>query len=625
MRLFRERARAVRPDFELREGELAAVAQIVRRLDGLPLAIELAAARVRTLPPTEIVVRLDDRFAVLTAGGRTAVSRQRTLRAAVDWSYDLLCEHERVLFGRLAVFAGGFGLDAVEEICAGAGVDRADMLDLLTRLVEQSLVVADLSTPPRFRMLETIREYAAERLTAYGQAEEFRRRHAAFFLALAERTEPERTHPAALARLGLEEDNLRAAIAWALKQPESDTALRFGGALVWFWFLRREEEGRRLLAAALAGADRSFTRERGRGLLAMALVDSLYPTKESLAAADEALHILETVGDRQGAALARTQVALGLALVGEFGRALAVLDEAEATLRDLGDVWAEAFAWLVRIVFELRHGSLDRADDLGRRCLERFRGLGDQWGVSGVLWHLGIAAGLRGDYAQAVGYCEETLALARDQGLPSLTCVALSELGHLHVLLGDEVRAALCHTDALTVAEELGSRGAIAAACNAMGASARRRGDPLRARGLHLRALDLYAGLAMSARLAATASLLGFAEEQLGNLEEAAMHHREAIGLARTAGHPSDIALSLEGLANVAAARGDAQRAARLLGAAAALRSQAGHSQPLAASRFDVGRAESAARVTLGDELFDALFEQGRAIDLAAALALAES
>ena len=269
VRLFVERARGVNPGFSLTPENRAAVARICQRLDGLPLALELAAARTRVLSVEQIAARLDDRFRLLTAGSRTAPPQQQTLRASMDWSHDLLSEAERALFARLSVFAGGFSLEAAEQVCAGAPgdpvLDAADVLDLLSQLVDKSLVVAvyaadDGSAPAgpaetRYRLPETVREYGAERLAARGEAAAIRQAHTRYFSGLAEEAGPALSGPRQRSwhdLLEREHDNLRGALRAALDGDDPATALRMGYGLWKFWAVRgHHAEGRRWLEEAL--------------------------------------------------------------------------------------------------------------------------------------------------------------------------------------------------------------------------------------------------------------------------------------------------------------------------------------------------------------------------------------
>ena len=276
MALFVQRARLVRPDFALTERNARAIAEICARLDGLPLALELAAARVRLLPPEVLAVRLERRLALLTGGARDLPARQRTLRDTIAWSYDLLDPDEQRLFRRLAVFAGGCTLEATEAIC-GAGLD---VLDRLASLVDQSLMRGETTEDPageaRFAMLETVREYAHERLEVSWEAEVLGRRHADFFLALAEEAEPKltgREQGVWLARLEEEHANLRAVLSRARERGEWETLLRLAGALGHFWIVRGHlSEGQRWLEEALSHRGRGSAKAQAKALLAAGTV-----------------------------------------------------------------------------------------------------------------------------------------------------------------------------------------------------------------------------------------------------------------------------------------------------------------------------------------------------------------
>ncbi len=276
VRLFVERASAVDPAFVLTPANAALVAQVCHRLDGIPLAIELAAARVNVLSIEQIDSRLNDRFRLLTGGSRTAVARQRTLKAAVDWSYDLLSDSERRLLRRLSVFAGGWTLEAAEDVSSSDGVERDEVLDVLSRLVDKSLVNADSDSGEsrRYQFLETVRQYGRERLLRSGEAERLRDRHLAFFHELVQRAEPELTKAGQVSwlnRLHREHDNLRLALEGCLAAPErGDQALEFAAALFWFWLKRGYfREGQEYLERALSASARTPSMLRAKALMSL--------------------------------------------------------------------------------------------------------------------------------------------------------------------------------------------------------------------------------------------------------------------------------------------------------------------------------------------------------------------
>jgi predicted ATPase/class 3 adenylate cyclase len=368
VRLFVERAQAVNPGFILSPETAAAVAEIVRRLDGLPLAIELAAARIRILPPATLLARLERRLPLLTGGPRDAPARQQTLRDAIEWSHDLLTPEEHRLYRRLAVFAGGAALEAVESVTNPAG--ELDVFGGLDRLVEHNLLRSEAGPDdePRFTMLETIREYGLERLERSGEAKATRRAHAEFFVALAEEAEPELTGPQQVAwmdRLEAEHDNLRAALGWAL-DTDAQIALQLAGGLGWFWFLRG------YLNEGSAWLDRTLVVRSEPGPLhvrayaaAGRLVRHLGDYRRAIALQETSLELARTFQDRRAEALALHELGVLAGLdEGDAVREAALMEASLALWRDLGDAWGSARA-LNNIGYEAYlQGDLDRAAPL---------------------------------------------------------------------------------------------------------------------------------------------------------------------------------------------------------------------------------------------------------------------
>jgi predicted ATPase/DNA-binding CsgD family transcriptional regulator len=420
VQLFEARAAAVRSEFRVTAENAAAVAQICRRLDGIPLAIELAAARVRVLPVEQLVAKLDDRFRLLTGGSRTALPRQQTLRAAMDWSYDLLSEPERALLRRLSVFAGGWTLEAAEAICAGGGIDSPDVLDLLTRLVDKSLVVVE---PPReearYRLLETVRQFARDRLVESGEAGEVRGRHRDWFLALVERIIPTRyvpyMDPAVLDRLERDHENLRAALEWsATEEAGAEPALRLAGTLSTFWHNRGHyAEGRRWLDEALARAGEAPP-----------------------AAQAQALGGASVLAWRQANYEPAWQFAERLATLG----------------REQGDKETEAHGlMMLGLVLMRRDQDFPRAVELLKEALTLAKGRGDHRQIGLILAQLGAAARHHGDYERAAAFVEESLVEFRAVVSPGQVGYALRLLGHVRLAQGDLNGAAALYADSLGV------------------------------------------------------------------------------------------------------------------------------------------------------------------------------
>ncbi|HET9001388.1 MAG TPA: adenylate/guanylate cyclase domain-containing protein, partial [bacterium] len=460
-RLFVERAIATQPTFAVTAGNANAVAQICRRLNGIPLAIELAAARIKVLSAEQIAVRLDDSFRLLTGGSRTGLPRQQTLRAAMDWSYDLLSDQERGVLRRLSVFAGGWTLEAAEAVCAAESVEAADVLDLITQLVDKSLVVAETQGgEARYRLLETVRQYGRTRLAEAGEATGVAIRHRDWFLQHAERAEPEFFGPEQrtwLDRLETEHDNLRVALEWSKAEPAgAEAILRLAGALTWFWFIRGHwREGRRWLESALArsaDAPPAALPRAIHGATFFAWRQSDY--KRAAELGKQGLAVCREVGDRQH--MGRLLVWLGITAMREtdYGRATSRFEEGLAIARALGDKWLIGLAQAqVGIVAQV-HGDLDRAITLHTESLALGRETEDAFSITYNLRNLGKDTLQQGDDTQAGAYFAECLTLSREIGHRWITEECLDGLARVACARRQYERAASLFgaADALTEA-----------------------------------------------------------------------------------------------------------------------------------------------------------------------------
>ncbi|MGN9837673.1 ATP-binding protein [Nonomuraea sp. H19] len=611
VRLFVTRAAATAPGFALDAGNAEAIEAICRRLDGIPLALELAAAKVRTLGVHELENRLDDRFRLLAGRQRDVPARQRTLRAVIDWSWSLLTEPERVLLRRLAVHVGGCTLESVERACAGDGVAAADLADLLGRLVDRSLVVmADDGGTPRYRLLESIAAYCLERLGEAGELDLVRRRHRDHYTGLAERAEPRlRGHDQRLwlRRLDAEAANLRAALDGAIHDGAGDAAIRLANSLAWYWVLTgRLGEGRCALTAALEADDAATfearaTAETWRTGLAMLAGTGPQPQDERAGQPAEAGN-----GAASGGAASAMAGWLRAHASIDFGDLAAVeagVRQALTEFRAAGDRWGVAAALMSRAKHALVRGDLATLERDGSRSLEMFRDVGDRWGQIQAANLLGTLAEITGDYDRAMRLRRDGLRMAEELGLWSEMSYRLSALGRTALLMGDHAAAGEFHLRALeqaaqqsnTLAQELAEIGL------ALGARRQGRLDEAEAR---LRTwLDWNRQIAPDNGTALILAELGFIAEQRGDARAAMALHEEGHAAARATGDPRAIALALEGLAGAHALAGRHQRAAWLLGTAAAARASAGAPLP-PAERGDVDRITAAVRRALGEELF---------------------
>jgi predicted ATPase/DNA-binding CsgD family transcriptional regulator len=449
-RLFVERTAAVKPTFALTEQNAPAVAQVCYRLDGIPLAIELAAARTKVLSVEEISERLDDSFRLLAAGSRTAMPRQRTLHATMDWSHELLSREERVIFRRLAVFSGGFSLEAAESVCVGEDLEWDEVLDLLSQLVDKSLVTGwERGSETRYRLLETVRQYGWEKLSESGETGQVRERHAGYYLALAQEAEAElkgERQVAWLERLEREHDNLRAAMAWLLGRGGSEEAARLGWALWLFWGIRAHfAEGRRSMEQALSakGSAAMSASPRAKALYVagmMANYQGDHLSAEPLV--EESLGLFKKLEDRLGTAYALSNagyVALGQ---GQYQRAITLIEEAVDLFLEEGEKWGAAIELGFLAVAWRNRGDHGRAKRLAERGLALSREVGERQTITAALYTLAILAQAERDHERAKDLFEEGLKLSAELGNEADVAHCLEGLASIAGAEGAIVRAA---------------------------------------------------------------------------------------------------------------------------------------------------------------------------------------
>ncbi|MFD0901824.1 BTAD domain-containing putative transcriptional regulator [Actinomadura sediminis] len=626
VRLFVGRAADAAPGFALDARNAEAVATVCRRLDGLPLALELAAARVRALGVGELARRMDDRFRVLGGGGRRdAPARQRTLRAVIDWSWDLLDGPERTVLRRLAVHPDSCTLDAATVVCGeddpAAG---PDVLDVLARLVDRSLVVAaEGPGGTRYRLLESVAAYCVERLREAGDLEPARRRHAAYYTALAERAWPSLHGPdqrRLLLRLDAEAANLRRALATAAECGDAGQALRLANALSWPWFLRgRYGEAHRMLETALevpAAAERDEHAAARAQAAAWRAGLALFTGGKREGTGIEAWRDMAAAGSTE-AARARAAWFLAHAHVhfGNLSVSRELAAEAMAGARAADDPWTLAAVLSTRAVHALFSGDLARVRRDGAESLRVFEELGDRWGRLAASGHLAALAGINGDYDEATRLHRDALHAAEDLGLWSDVSEHLAGLGRIALLRGDDAQAAELHERALRLAREQSDVGGQEYAAVGLGLLARRR-HRLDDAERHLlpwlewnRTLDADQGRAL------ILAELGFVAELRGDAGRARVLHLEGLAAARRMGDPRAVALAVEGLAGALSLAGDAPGAVRPPAAAAALRAGVGAALP-PAERGDVDRVGARLRDVLGEEAFAAEHAGGADGDL---------
>jgi predicted ATPase/class 3 adenylate cyclase/DNA-binding CsgD family transcriptional regulator len=590
--LFIRRAQSARPDFQVTNANAPAVAEICARLDGLPLAIELAAARMKLLSPEALLVRLHQPLHVLTGGPRDVAARQQTLRNTIEWSYQLLNAQEQWLFWRLSVFVGGCTLEAIEALCTSLGGEAESLLDTVASLAGKSLLQRmeqQAGQEPCFAMLETIREYALEKLAAGGETEAARRAHAAYFLRLSEEAEQGMAGPQQAVLLELleqEHDNLRAAMQWSLEQAGEGRAmaLRLGGALYSFWFVRAYfSEGRDFLERALLRSDEVAAPVRAKALYAASqLNDALGSLDRAETLCEQSLALYRELADTRGIA---------------------------SCLHLLADI-----AW--------GRGNLAVARALGEESLMLFRELGDKRSVAYLLYHLGSLAVEQGEYAMGRDLLTESLTINRELGDTRIIALSLFKLALSYRLSGGDLAQA--HTlldESFALSRKLGDKESIANCLSLSGMLALDEGDTASARSLNEQALALFKEMQQQHGTALSLYALAQVATIQGDNARSQALYEQGLVVARKSGDKQMINSGMEGLAVAVAAQGDHAWAAQLWGAAEALREAIGTPLP-PVERAPYHSAVASSRTKLGEQAFATAWAEGRMLSPEQALAI---
>jgi predicted ATPase/class 3 adenylate cyclase/DNA-binding CsgD family transcriptional regulator len=592
--LFRQRAQAIKPDFELTAANAGIIAAICLRLDGLPLAIELAAARIKLLPPSALLARLEHRLDVLTHASQDLPARQQTLRRTLAWSYDLLPAQEQQLFRRLSVFAGGCTLEAAESVYA-AFAERANatafsVLDGVASLIDKSLLQRkeQEEQEPRFVLLETIREFAQECLRTSGEVALAQRAHVAYYLALVQTAEPKLTgveQGSWLDWLEQEHENLRMAWQWLEEYNEIEAALRLAGALWKFWWARGYlNEGRIVLERLLGSAEGVAVAVRAKALNAAAfLAGQQGDTERAKELCTESLNLFRTVGDAQGIAAALGTLGMVALTKSEYTVARGLLEESLALGRSIQDTKAITNALVFLAWLAIVQNDSTEARRLVEECLHLSRETGDTGEIASALSRFALVLLSQGDYADAYHLSEESLALSRNIGNKQGIAYALLISGLVLFFQGQYMSARSLVEESLTLLTEAGDRHGIA-------------------QGLwYLGALTLFEGDLMTARTL----------------------YEESLALCRKTNFLLFIPACVEGLATAVFMQGEPAWAARLWGKAESMRAASG--VPAGSNIQALSKpAMATARLQLGEETFTALWAQGRTMTLEQVLATPE-
>ncbi|MFL5658472.1 MAG: tetratricopeptide repeat protein [Ktedonobacteraceae bacterium] len=590
--LFLQRARSVTPDFQITTANASTIAAICAHLDGLPLALELAAARLKLLSPQALLARLAHRLQILTQGPRDVHARQQTLRNTLQWSYDLLDAQEQRLFRRLAVFVGGCTLEAVEAVCQTPGGEVMNVFDGVASLLDKSLVQQQ-STPgdeePRLVLLETVREYGLEALEASGELELTRRAHANYYLRLAEEVDPKLVgsqQAVWLECLEREHDNLRAAMRWSLERGEAgqdteerrEMALRLGVALRRFWVIRDHlSEGRAFLERALAASEGTVTALWAKALEAVASL-TIY--------------------------------------LGDHDRGEVLCQQSLAQSREHGDTAGIAFSLYLLSTLAWERGDLARVRSLLEESLVLYKEVGNTEGIAWSLSYLADLASLQGEYAKAHALFEESLAMHRELG--NTRGIAMSLFGFalmLFVSQGDPATVRSLLDESLALYRELDDKVGIAHCLSHLGLVALHRGDAATARRFTEEGVALDRETGDPWDIAWLLSILAKVEEHQGEHAAARASYEEGLVIASKNGDKLHIPYFLEGMASVLTTQGEPASAARLWGAAEAVREITGAPiPPVEHAPYD--RSVAAARALLGERAFAAAWAEGRTMPL---------
>lgn len=600
VRLLRDRAAAVRKDLA---ADPRTLSRVCRALDGMPLAIELAAAGLRTMSVDQLAHRLDDRFRLLTSGSRTALPRHKTLRAVVDWSWELLTDAERRVLRRLSVFADGANLEAAERVCAGDGVDRGQVLELLTALAEKSLLVTEDDGAPRYRLIGTIKEYAGQRLAEADESGRTRQAHVAYFTELTATAEPHLRRAEQLewlAVLEAEHDNIGSALRGALAAGEAQAAMRLAAGAGWYWWLAgHRAEGIELLIAATETPGEVTDEVRATAYALVVLFVSSGRGDERQAA--KWIHEAYRLGRRSGSR------APWQALVTPLEHLLRAPDDFlsawEPALGD-EDPWVRALA---RLQLGKMRINLGRDEQDADACLEtalaEFQAIGERFGISFALTELADRMATRGDLAGACERYEQAIAVVTEVGAVEDVIRMRSRQAQLYWLLGDEDSSAAAMTEAQRCAERVTWPDALAELAFAKAGLARWSGDTEEAHRQLRVATTMLGDEAERDYIRAMAhDLLGYLADDLA---EARTHRVAAFRAASEAGYPLMIAHVLVGVADLALRREEYGQAARLLAASAGVRGLQDRSHP------DAARIEQAVRHRLGDVGFAEAVREG--------------
>jgi predicted ATPase/Tfp pilus assembly protein PilF len=590
VRLFIERALAVNPKFRVTNDNAPALAEICSRLDGIPLAIELAAARTKILSVEKIYERLDDRFNLLTGGKRTALPRQQTLRALIDWSYDLLTEEEKILWGRLSVFSGGWTLEAAEEVCEDEVTGKNKIVDLLSQLTEKSIVIYDESKE-RYKMLESMKQYGIEKLS---DKNGMFLRHLNYYLELSENAEPElngNDPKLWLDILEADHSNFISAIDWSTNNENTEKGALVAAALGGFWSTKGHySTGIRLNENIIQSPGAIDKSVKGKLLSSIGVFKfSQGDYEQAKKYSKESLAIRREIGDNSGIAVSIENLGKATALQGDSGQGRKYFEESLAIRKEIGDNNGIADSLHSLGTLSANQGDYEQAKKYYEESLIIKQEIGDKNGIAGTLNNLGSLSSYQGEYEQAMKYFEKSLAIRKEIGDKNGIADTMFNLGTIAIHQGDYEQAKKYLEENVIIKIEINDKHGIAATMNHLGVASFNQGDFEQAKKYHEESLAIRKEIGYKSGIADSMINLGILLTSQGDHEKAVKYYEESLAIYKEIGNRSGIALSLQNLGNEANSQGDYEQAKKYFGESLAISKAISDKKRIAESMIALG------------------------------------
>jgi predicted ATPase/class 3 adenylate cyclase/Tfp pilus assembly protein PilF len=590
VRLFIERALSVNPKFRVNNENAPALAEVCSRLDGIPLAIELAAARTKVLSIEKIFERLDDRFSLLTGGKRTALPRQQTLRALIDWSYNLLTEEEKILWGRLSVFSGGWTLEAAEEVCEDEVTGKNEIVEMLSQLTEKSIVIYDESKE-RYRMLESMKQYGIEKLS---DKNGMFLRHLNYYLELSEKAEPElngNDPKLWLDILEADHSNFISAIDWSTNNENTEKGALVAAALGGFWSTKGHySTGIRLNENIIQSPGEIDKSVKGKLLSSIGVFKfSQGDYEQAKKYSKESLAIRREIGDNSGIAVSIENLGKATALLGDIEQAKEYYEESLVIRKEIGDKSGIADSMHSLGTLSANQGDYEQAKEYYEESLIIRREIGSKNGIAATIHNLGSLSSYQGDYAQAVKYFEESLIVRKEIGDKNGIAATIHNLGTISIHQGNYEKARRYLDESLAVRKEIGDKYGIAATMNHLGVSFLHQGNYEQTKKYYERSLAVRKEIGDKYGIADSINNLGGVMFAQGNHELAEKYYEESLAIYKEIGNRSGIAMSILNLGHISCERGDYGQARKYFEESLSIRREIGDKKGIAECMIDLG------------------------------------